>query len=113
MIHVKFDEFAKLAKKLNEKGISILGAQVQYRVPGGTCDMYWRTVDLSEKKLLESRKNFLKRNLSEAISSIETNFLSKVNEIDKDAIESFKFLEESVKKGVNIRDYRVLEVYVE
>lgn len=51
-------------------GFATLGGQVQFRVPGGTCELYWRNADSSDRLPDEPWGEFVRRSAAEVFAGV-------------------------------------------
>jgi hypothetical protein len=101
-----FVEIIETARKLR---LGIVGGQVQYVLPDGTCELYWLTYDPDERQEGENWIQYCNRTADETINKF-TNLVTKTK-FEKEALTSFDFLRDKKSKGINIEDYRVFIIY--
>src|SRR4051794_38732659 len=63
-------------------GLETIGGQAQFRLPDGTCELYWVDVDPSKRELGEAWNQWVNRSADEAIAKFrrriaETNWQSE------------------------------------
>jgi hypothetical protein len=101
-----FIETIETARKLK---LGIIGGQVQYVLPDGTCELYWLAYDPDERQPGEDWIKYCNRTADEAISKF--NDLVTTTDFEKEALTSFDFLKDKKEKGINIEDYKAFIVY--
>ncbi len=101
--------FKEVVDKAVEVGLAIIGGQVQFKLPDGTCELYWHKYDTSERKSGENWKDYCQRSKEECLSQFEK--LPTESELIKDGIESFDFLKEKSKTEISLEDYLIFILY--
>lgn len=81
-------------------GLVILGGQVQFRVPNGTCELYWYDFGSSERRAGESRQEWIKRARQE--TEVALNRVPSSERLIAEALASFEFLRQKAHEGVSI-----------
>ncbi|PKG44344.1 hypothetical protein, partial [Psychroflexus sp. MES1-P1E] len=82
---------------------------VQFKLPDGTCELYWHKYDTTERKSEESWNEYCQRTKEECLSQFEK--LPTDSELIKDGIESFKFLKEKSKTDILLDNYLIFILY--
>ena len=100
-----FIETIETARKLK---MGIVGGQVQYILPDGTCELYWLTYDPTERQTGEDWNKYCNRTADETINKFK-DLISKTD-FEKEAL-TFDFLRDKKSKGINIEDYKTFIVY--
>jgi len=82
--------------------LATLGGQAQFRIPDGTCEMYWLNADASDRGVGEPWPEFVTRSAQEVSARfsekvITTDFLAEVRQ--------WPILREKIEAGVNVLDY--------
>ena len=93
-----FIETIETARKLK---LGIIGGQVQYVLPDGTCELYWLGYDPDERQPGEDWIKYCNRTADETISKF--NDLVTKTDFEKEAT-SFDFLKDKKEKGINKRN---------
>lgn len=88
--------------------LAILGGQIRYALPDGICELYWLCYDSSERKTGEDWASFCNRTVHECTDKFRQ--LISTKDIEKDAVESFSFLNAKKNSGVNIQKYQIFMV---
>jgi hypothetical protein len=101
-----FLEVIEIARQLK---IAIMGGQVQYLLPEGTCELYWLAYDPTPRKQNETWTDYCDRTAHECKEKF--NKLIMQTDIEKEAISSFDFLKNKKAKGVDISDYLTFILY--
>jgi hypothetical protein len=100
-----FIETIEAARKLK---MGIVGGQVQYVLPGGTCELYWLAYDPTSRQPGENWVEYCNRTADETIKKFKD--LIEKTDFEKET-SSFDFLQERKSKGLNIEDYRTFIIY--
>ena len=53
--------FFEVVEKAIEVGLGIIGGQVQFKFPEGTCELYWHKYDTIQRKPVENWKKYCQR----------------------------------------------------
>lgn len=105
----KRTDFKEVIDKAVEVGLGIIGGQVQFKLPNGTCELYWHKYESKERKSNENWKDYCLRTKEECLSqfnNIPTNTVL-INE----GIENFEFLKEKSKSDIELEDYLIFILY--
>lgn len=102
-------DFVETIETARQLRLGIIGGQVQYVLPDGTCELYWLTYDPDERREGEKWVDYCNRTADETISKFKS-LLTKTD-LEKEALTSFDFLRDKKSKGTNIEDYRVFIIY--
>ena len=102
-------DFKEVVDKAVEIGLGIIGGQIQFKLPDGTCELYWHNYDTNERQSGESWKNYCLRTKEECLSQFEK--LPTDSELVKEGIESFEFLKEKSKTDLNLKDFLIFTLY--
>ena len=96
-----FIETIEAARKLK---MGIVGGQVQYVLPDGTCELYWLAYDPVERQPGEGWIKYCNRTADETIEKFK-DLITKTD-FEKEA-SSLDFLRDKQSKGVDIDDYKL------
>jgi hypothetical protein len=89
-------------------GLATLGGQVQFRLPDGTCELYWRSATAADRQPRESWPAYVHRSAAEVLAS----FREKILAVDYLAeARQWPFLHEKLEAGVNILDFLCFVLY--
>ncbi len=105
----KRTDFREVIDKAVEVGLGINGGQVQFKLPDGTCELYWPKYDRTEGKSGEDWIDYRQRTKEECLSQFES--LPTDSEIVKEGIESFGFLYEKSKTNFNLNEFLIFILY--
>jgi hypothetical protein len=97
---------AILAAKQSQ--LAMIGAEVQFRLPDGTCELYWLGFDASPKLATETWPQFVERSAQECLIQFEE--LCKTVDFVKEGIEAFEYLR-SKAEIENINSYLCFVLY--
>ena len=103
----KRHDFREVLEKAVKVGLGIIGGQVQFKLPDGTCELYWHKYDTTERKSGENWKEYCQRTKEECLSRFEK--LPTDNELIKEGIESFDILKEKSKNKLS--DFLIFILY--
>ena len=106
-ISIWSDFFREVLEKAVKVGLGIIGGQVQFKLPDGTCELYWHKYDTTERKSGENWKEYCQRTKEECLSRFEK--LPTDNELIKEGIESFDLLKEKSKNKLS--DFLIFILY--
>ena len=104
----KLSDIPLVAQDALKNNLAILGGQVQYILPGATCELYWVSADPEIKKT-GTWEEYVKLSHDVFIKKFSENVLSR--DIKKEAVESFNILKQKDQEGVNIDDYQIFVMY--
>lgn len=102
-------DFKEVVNKAIEIGLAIVGGQVQFNLPDGTCELYWHKYNTTERKSAENWMDYCQRTKDECLSQFEK--LPTNNELIKEGIESFKFLKEKSEINAELNDFLIFILY--
>ena len=89
-------------------GLANLGGQAQFRFPDAVCEMYWHSMDVSDRRPGESWQEYTTRSAAEVRDSFETI----VRSVNFDAeIERWLFLHERASAGVPVMEHLCFVLY--
>ena len=100
-----FLETIETARKLK---LGIVGGQVQYVFPDGTCELYWLSYDTTERQPGENWIHYCNRTADESIDKFQ-NLVTKTD-FEKEAV-SFDFLRDKKSKGWDIEEHKTFIIY--
>jgi hypothetical protein len=100
-----FLETIETARKLK---LGIVGGQVQYVLPDGTCELYWLAYDPTQRQPGEDWIKYCNRTADEVINKFKD--LVTKTDFEKEAL-TFDFLRDKKSKGIDIEDYKTFIVY--
>ncbi len=103
----KRTDFKNVLEKAVENGLGIIGGQVQFKFPDGTCELYWHKYGSTEKQNEENWTEYCERTKNECLNQFEN--LPSDSGLVQDGIENFEFLKE--KKDLNLAEYLIFILY--
>ncbi|QMU27676.1 hypothetical protein [Adhaeribacter radiodurans] len=107
----KREDFKEVVDYAVKAGLAIIGGQVQFKFPDGTCELYWRKYDTNERKANEDCTSYCNRTKTECLEQFkETPNNQKLIE---EGIESFKFLRAKSEEGINLENHLIFILYFE
>ncbi len=91
-----------------QRGLETIGGQAQFRLPDGTCELYWIDLDPADRKLGESWVDCVNRSADEALSK----FRERMAKTDwKSEIQNWPFLREKAASGVDVMSHLCFVLY--
>ena len=91
-----------------EVGLANLGGQPQFRLPGGTCELYWLNVDAADRREGEGWSDYVSRSASE----VRDAFRKLIAEVDFPAeARRFAFLAERLSRGEQVVPHLCFVLY--
>jgi hypothetical protein len=105
----RLNDFKDVIENAEAKDLAIIGGQIQFHFPDGTCELYWLTYDTSEVKSEESWIDYRKRTKKECIEQFDR--LVETTDFEKVGLENFDFLKIKKQNGFNILDYMICILY--
>ena len=105
----KRTDFKNVLEKAVENGLGIIGGQVQFKFPDGTCELYWQKYDSTEKQSGENWTEYCERTKNECLNQFDN--LPSDSELVKDGIENFGFLKEKKDLNLNLTEYLIFILY--
>ncbi len=102
-------DFLDTIEKARKLKLGIVGGQVQYVLPDGTCELYWLAYDPTQRQSGEDWIEYCNRTADEAINKFRD--LVTRTDFEKEALTSFDFLRDKKSKGIDIEDYKTFIVY--
>jgi hypothetical protein len=83
-------------------GLAVLGGQVQFVMPGTTCELYWMNYDPEERKENEIWAEYTERTAKETIKALRPVMKEDLVQI---AVDHFEVLKNAKANGVCLDDY--------
>tara|TARA_R110000868_G_scaffold37111_1_gene131289 strand:+ start:31976 stop:32431 length:456 start_codon:yes stop_codon:yes gene_type:complete len=105
----KRTDFKEVVNKAVEVGLGVIGGQVQFKFPEGTCELYWHKYDTTERKSGQSWKDYCQRTREECFRQFEK--LPTDIELIREGIQSFDFLKEKSKSDTELSDFLIFILY--
>ncbi len=105
----KRTHFKEVIDKAVEVRLGIIGGQVQFKLPDGTCEFYWHKYDTTERKPGESWKEYCLRTKEECLRQFEK--LPADKELVEEGIKNFDFLRKKNNTINRLEDYLIFILY--
>ena len=102
------EDFLDVIEAAKQTHLAIIGGQVQYVLPDGTCELYWLSYDPTYRQLNETWLTYCERTANECLEKF--NNLIATTDIEKEAL-TFPFLSDKKKNGVDISEYLTFILY--
>lgn len=90
-------------------GLGIIGGQVQFVLPDGTCELYWFKYDTEERQSGETWPQYCDRTAKECIAKFQK--LVDTTDFTKEGIQNFDFLKIKAAEGVDLSQYLAFILY--
>ncbi|PSR52105.1 hypothetical protein AHMF7605_27030 [Adhaeribacter arboris] len=105
----KRKDFKEVVDYAVKAGLGVVGGQVQFMFPDGTCELYWHKYDTKEKLAGESWLSYCERTKQECLEQFEA--LPNNLRLIEEGIEKFRFLREKSEQGVELENYLIFILY--
>jgi hypothetical protein len=102
-------DFKATVEKAVEMGLDIIGGQVQFKFPDGTCELYWHSYDTADRKSGENWPEYCQRTKDECLKKFEK--LPSDTDLIKEGIENFDFLREKANSDNQLGDFLIFILY--
>jgi hypothetical protein len=89
-------------------GLAVLGGQVQFVLPEGTCELYWISYDSTDRNPDEPWDSFVNRSSKETLLALD-HIMSR--DLVQEGVNNFGFLKEKQSQGANIEDSLLFIAY--
>ena len=107
----KKEDFIDVVRAAKSVNLVIVGGQIQFIFPDGTCELYWLNYDPQPRKEGESWTQYCERSADECIAIFKERY-SDTEIIIQDAVNSFVFIQEKIQKEqMNVREHLYFIVY--
>ncbi|WP_187263652.1 hypothetical protein [Pontibacter beigongshangensis] len=105
----KREDFNEVVNHAFKSGLAVVGGQVQFKLPDGTCELHWRKYDTNGRMAGEGWTSYCSRTKQECLEQF--NALPTNQELINEGIENFEFLREKSAQGVNPEDFLIFILY--
>lgn len=95
------EDLPLVARLAAADGFACLGGQVQFRLPDGTCELYWRSFDPEDRASSEPWFDFVHRSWSEALQQLDA--LPSDDDLIIEAKRDFEFLKAKASSDLRPR----------
>lgn len=102
-------DFVNAVLAAQSTGLGIVGGQVQFVLPDGTCELYWLSYDTEERRSGETWKEYCSRTAGECITKLQK--LLDTTDFVKEGIKHFDFLKAKDTHGVDLLQYLTFILY--
>lgn len=89
-------------------GLATLGGNIQFRIPEGTCDLYWLTVESSSRSEGEAWPTYVVRSAEEVLVQLER--VQAHSDFTTEA-RNFEILAAKQASGENLNEFLCLVLY--
>jgi hypothetical protein len=91
---------------------AVVGGQLQFLVPDGTCELYWRAIDSSgPQRASETWFDYVRRSHAEVREALRR--LPDIRVLVAEAVQNFGVLEQHAATGVDLVKYACFICYFE
>jgi len=105
----KRTDFKEVLDKSVEIGLGIVGGHVQFKLPDGTCELYWHNYNTTDRKSGEDWTEYCKRTRVECLAEFKK--LPTDKELIKEGIETFDFLKGKSETDIGLANYLIFVLY--
>jgi hypothetical protein len=105
----KRHDFIDVIEAAKSKNLAIIGGQIQFKLPDGTCELYWKRYDTKDRLPNENWIDYCSRTYSECIQQFKQ--IDSNEKLIKEGIENFDFLKNKATDGVNLEPYLIFILY--
>ncbi len=106
-----FEDLPTVLAHARTRGLAVIGGQVQFALPDGTCELYWQNVDSSPRLQGESWISFVERSHEEVRQGLDR--LPEPEPLVAEGIENFSFLEAKARAGIDLKQFLCFICYFE
>ena len=107
----RIDDVEDTIRAAHSSNLATIGGQIQFRLPDGTCELYWLAADSSRRRDDEDWSSFVSRSANEVIEKFRS-LQAKFNFV-AEGVKEFTFLSEKHKQGFVLADYLYFILYFE
>ena len=91
-------------------GLAVLGGQVQFVVPDGTCELYWMNFDPTERKPQEPSDTYVSRSSEETLAALQ-RVMS--HDLVQEGVSTFGILKQKQSQGIDLEQHLLFIVYLQ
>ena len=95
------EDLPRVFEAAKAAGLANLGGQVQFRLPDGTCELYWQNFDVVSRRHDEPWDAFVERSRIDV--DVALSRLPPDEELVADGLAHFEFLRDQAAARVNIK----------
>lgn len=93
-------DLAQVFAAAERSGLACLGGQVQFRLPGGTCELYWQNFGSADRRPSESWAEYVARARRETETSLAV--IPNDDDLVQEGLREFPFLREQASRGTDV-----------
>lgn len=105
------EDYKQVVEVAYSHRLAIVGGQIQFKLPDGTCEMYWYSYDTNDRLKNESWLDYCLRTKSECLKKFRE--LPSNYELVREGIENFDFLKAKDKISVVLEKYFIFIIYLD
>ncbi|WP_131505668.1 hypothetical protein [Mangrovimonas yunxiaonensis] len=105
----KRDDFVDVIDSALSENLAIIGGQVQFKLPDGTCELYWKSYDSNDRLPGENWTDYCLRTHHECYEKFKR--IDSNDILIKEGIDSFDFLREKNTNGVDLNVFLIFIIY--
>jgi hypothetical protein len=102
-------DFVEAVTAAQSVGMGIIGGQVQFVLPDGTCELYWLSYNTTERQSGERWETYCLRTAKECITKFE--LLVATTDFVREGVKHFDFLKQKASEGVDLVAYLTFILY--
>lgn len=106
-----FDDLPAVLGQAHAHRLAIIGGQIQFWFPDGTCELYWQNADASPRSQGEPWCSYVDRTHDEVRAGLKR--LPNREALIVEGIERFPFLKAKAQDGANLRQALCFICYFE
>jgi hypothetical protein len=91
-------------------GLALLGGQVQFVFPDGTCELYWKSYDPTSRRSGETWADYSRRSAEETLSALK-RVMSE--DLVQEGVDNSGFLREKQSQGIDLEKHLAFIAYFE
>jgi hypothetical protein len=95
-----FEDLPVVLRQARARALAVIGGQVQFKFPDGTCELYWYNADASPRWPGEPWNSYVERTHLEVQAGLDR--LPSSEALVAEGVESFPFLEAKAREGVDL-----------
>lgn len=105
----KRDDFVDVINSALSENLAIIGGQIQFKLPDGTCELYWKNYDTKEKIPGENWTDYCLRTHKECLEQFKQ--FDSNDKLIKEGIDNFDFLKKKEADGIDLETYLIFVFY--
>jgi hypothetical protein len=107
----RFEDLPSVLAEARSLGVAVRGGQVQFKLPDGTCELYWQNADASPRRDGETSNSYVERSHDEVRAALKR--LPNPTALVTEGIEQFSFLKRRTAEGVALSLFLCFVCYLD